>query len=315
MSGLTPEEQRFFDTGDASHLQAAPAPAPAPDTPDPLALQALATAPAPAPLPEASAPAPAPAAQAPAPASAPEADPSEFLRRALADTQQRALDLEVQLRTQLAAQQQAAANKEAPPPDPSVDPIGSMMHQLNTLNRQILGLQQGMQNQAAQTQQLQQFQAFQAQVVKMRDSFMATTPDYQDAYNYIRANRAADLRGLGMAEPLIERQLLQEEVALAESSINQGRNPAQVLYEASKRHGYVPKSPAAAPSPAPAPAASLEAIQRAQAAARNPAAAAPVNNDISVDSLRTMGDADLNKTVMSKDSWDRLMGGGNDYPL
>lgn len=191
-----------------------------------------------------------------------------------------------------------------------------MMHKLETLNNQVSVLQNALAQTHQQSQQLTQLQAFQQQVVQLKNQFASTTPDFDAAITHLRNTRIADLRTFGMSDQQIAQQLAQEEFSVAEISIANGRNPAQVLYDMSKRHGYQPTAAPApgAPAPSPAPAASLDAIQRAQAAARTlPAAPAPAT-EITLDNLKAASDADLNKMVMDPALWGQISG-KNDYPL
>lgn len=318
MASLTPEEQRFFETGELQPGMTpgseAPSPAPAPEG-DAAPLDAIALAGVgsvtPEPL-DTAAPAPAPAAPAPAPAIEPPSDATEILRRSLAEAHQRVGQLE-----QYIQQQQPPAPAAPPAPDKSLDPLGAMMHELEQVNKTVVALQGQLQQQQQQQTMQQNFAAFQTQVRSLRDQFTTTTPDFPDAYAHIRDNRVSDLRAYGYTDDQIKQVVFQEEAALAQSAIQQGRNPAEVIYEMSKRHGYVPK--AAAPVPAPAanaPAApdkKLQAIQQAQSAARS-LPKSPEQSDLSVEGLRAASDADLNRLVLDPKAWSKIAG-GDTYPL
>lgn len=316
---LTPAEQAFFATGELQPgMPGGPAPAPGVEPapgPDPLDLQALSTAPAPAPAP--AAPAPAPAAPTGAAPAQPSDDPTEILRQNLAATQQQAAMLEGQLRAVLAQQQaQAQRANEPPPPDPSTDPIGHMMHQMSELQKQVLAIQMGVHNSTQQQQMAAQLQAFQQNVVRLREQFAAATPDYDAALNHIRNVRINDLRMFGLTDAQIAQQISQEEWGVAEAAISAGRNPAAVIYDMAKRHGYTPAAAAPGAAPAvPKPAAvSVADIQRAQAAAHSLPAGAPAAPDLSIEALRNASEADLNKLVMDPAAWNKIAG-RDEYPL
>jgi hypothetical protein len=311
---LTPEEIRFFETGDASSLKAdppAPAPAPAPVV-DPLTLSGISGGVEP--------PAPAPVATPPAPVAAPAATPpvegqvAEVLRRSLAEAQQQLADLQAQQRQLM----QRQAPPAAPAPDPAVDPLGAFNHKIDTLQKQIETLVASQQQTTEQQEQQARFNAFQNQVRELRDNFVKTTPDFPDAYNYLRDTRAADLKAMGLNDQQVSETLFREEITLSQNAIRNARNPAEVAYEAAKRHGY---KPVAAPAPGAPPASPLAgpdaaAIQRAQAAARNLPAATPAGGDVALtmEGLRAASDADLNKIVMNDAEWKRFTGAGQ-YPL
>lgn len=302
-TGLTPEEQRFFETGVLNSN-----PAGFPDTtPDPVAQQGLSTgAPAPAPAPVA------PPATAAAPAPATPTDPApqlpdvaEILRRNLADAQQRVAELEI------AARQAAAPKAPDAGPDPATDPLGALMHKLEQMNTRINELQQHSTQATNQTLQQQQFAAFRDTVNSLKVQFAATTPDFDAAYQHLRNQRIADLRSYGLTDANIQQTILREEVALAEAAINNGKNPAAVIYEMSKRHGYVTQAPAATPTP---PAQKLDQIAAAQAAARTLPSSPTTDPDVTLESLKAASDADLNKMVLDDKLWNKIAG-NSQYPL
>lgn len=301
MADLTPAEQAFFETG-----QLQPGMAPEPPTTTPVDLAGLGNA---TPEPPAVAPPPAQLVHPEPPPQQQSPEVAELLRRSLADAQQRIADLETHARL---TQQRVQPPQEEPAPDPDIDPLGAMMHKLNQLNKQILELQTHQQATVQQQSAAQTFQAFKEQVGALRDQFIQQHPDFEAAYNHVRAARVADLQIFGFNQRQIDEALFREEIALAESAIRNARNPAEVIYQMAQRHGYVPRT---APAPAaPAAAARLEQIQAAQAAARTlPAQQAP-DTDLSVETLKNASDADLNRIILDPKAWSKLTG-ADQYPL
>lgn len=228
---------------------------------------------------------------------------AEVLRQSLADANARAAQLEANL----AALQKPAVAPPPDAPDPNTDPLGNMIHQLDQVNRNVAELQAKLAEQQNQSAQMTRFQQFQQQVGQLRDTFVKTTPDFDAAYTHLRDARTADLRSFGVPDTQIATQLFQEEVALAEAAIRQGRNPAEAAYEMAKRHGYAPKA-AAAP-----PASKLDTIRQAagvtQPSQLPPAARVP--EDISLATLKDADNATLNKIVSDPNSWAKLAGGDN----
>lgn len=223
------------------------------------------------------------------------------LQRQLADAEQSRIALEQRLNMLL-------ARLEAPPPaepapDPEADPFGHMQHQVNNMTKMLRDLQANLGKQTEQSQQSAQLNAFVERIRTMRDDFTKTTPDFADAYAHVRAMRAADLRDAGVPESQLPSAMLQDEIALSQAAINGGRNPAAVLYDMAKRHGYTPK---AAPA---APANRIAQLQAGAAAAKTvPRAGADLG--LSPDNLKEASEADLDKLVQSDDMWHKVMGGG-----
>lgn len=317
---LTPDEVKFFETGElpdalAAEHGLAPAPSPAPvDTPSPAPAPAPTPAPAPNPAPTPNppsfpgTPAPqSPPAQAPAPSAV-----NDLLAQ---QAQQEA-------RARLALQQQIAdltaridqATKPAAPaaPDPQTDPLGAMMHQLNNLNEQLQALQQQQVQQQQLTQQEAEFNAFVTEVKTQRDLFQKTTPDFTDAYQHLRNARAADLRDVGVPEDRIAQTLLQDELAVAYNAKQQGKNPAEVMYNMAKRYGYAPKAAAPAPAPAaPDLSQRIAQLQQGQAAAIN-IPRTDGTQALTFEGLKDASGRDLDALVTNDAEWSRLVGGQSD---
>lgn len=290
---LSPEEIKFFETGELQPGMT-PASPPEPPTPEVQAAQTQQTSPAP-------------------PAADPSTPPAvtveaiEILRQSLEEAQRRAGHLEARLE-QLNSKPPEVP--DPPAPDPNTDPLGAMMHQLATVNKTVAQLQAQLVQQQQQSQQLTEFQRFQQQVHTLRNEFVKTTPDFDAAYAHVRDARVADLKMLGYTEDKIQRQLFEEEATLAQNAIKQGRNPAQVVYEMAKRHGYTAKPGTAAPTP---PDNKLASIQQAQAAAKS-LPSTPQLEEITLDGLKAASDSDLNKLVTDDKLWSKIVG-ADQYPL
>lgn len=239
------------------------------------------------------------------------ATPDPFLsnlQRQLVEAESRRLAAEQRLNDLMAQLQQAQTQQAAP--DPTIDPFGHLQHQVSSISTAIQTLQQSMAQQDQQNALTQQLNSFVGQVREMRDAFSRTVPDFNDAYAHVRNMRMNDLRDAGIAEHMLPAALLQDEMTVAQTAIQSGRNPAQVIYDMAKRHGYTPKAAAAAT--AAAPATKVAQLIAGQAAAKNlPRAGADVA--FSLETLKDASESDLNKLVQSDDLWNKTFGGhGND---
>lgn len=294
---LTPEEQRFFETGE---LQ--PGMQPEPSQPE------VAAAPPP---PEPTQPPVAPPATTEPTLEHQQVstEAADILRRSLEEAQRRVGALEAYIQQLQNTQQQPTA---PPAPDSDVDPLGAMLHKLEQVNKTVADLQAALNQQQSQQSQLTQFQQFQQRVGQLRDEFAKTTPDFDAAYAHIRNARISDLRAYGLTDEKIQQAIFQEEATLAENAIRNGRNPAQVIYEMSKRHGYVPKAAPAAAPPA-TPDAKLLSIQQAQTASKT-LPSTPALDDITVEGLKGASDSDLNKFVTDDKLWAKIVG-SDQHPI
>jgi len=240
----------------------------------------------------------------PPPAAAPTTAPAPDYQQALAAANQRYAAVEQQLTTltqQLNNLNQQPATVE---PDPATDPVGAITHKLNALQAELGAIKQ----QSLQTTQQQTFTAFVDNIKSLRTEFATTTPDFDDAYKHLRTIRTDDLRSLGISEADIPQALLNEEISLAQSALKQGQNPAKLIYDLAKRHGFSAKPAVPVVAPPIAPASKIAALKAgAEAAKTAPRAAADPN--LTLDSLRDAGNDDLDKLVSDDDQWYKLVGG------
>lgn len=174
---------------------------------------------------------------------------------------------EMMARMEQIQQQLAPQTPEPTPPDPETDPIGALKFQ----NERLQKLQEEARQQAYE-QQLNVV-AYRAAV-----EFKAQAPDYPDAYQYAIKSRAAELSAIGTPDHAIPDILRREEMNLIATAHQNGRNPAQAIYEFAKARGYQMPQPAPAPlAAAPAPVAPQPApnpqLQQAKAAVAASAAA------------------------------------------
>lgn len=140
---------------------------------------------------------------------------------------------------------EARFNNPPPPqeqyeePDPEQDPIGALKY----TRQQLADFQRAQQAQQQETYVAQAYAASAQQ-------FAAQTDDFRDAYNYAIQSRANELAALGAPQDQIPNLIRQEELQIAATALQQGRNPAEVIYNFAKARNYVK----AAPPPPPAPA-------------------------------------------------------------
>lgn len=225
----------------------------------------------------------------------------ESLRQSLAQEQQQRLYLQAQLDL-----------KNQPPkpvevvPDETTDPLGAMMHQLAKINGTVQELQTKLLQQRQETEQQNQLQQFTSSMHNLRDEFIAKQPDFPAAYNHLRETRIADLKAIGIPQTEINQALLRDEFIIAQTATQQGKNPAQVLYEMSKRHGYSPVKQV------PQPATKIANLRSGQEAAKTITPTSAPIEDITMESIANLSDSDLNKLILSDAAWQKMSGKPND---
>ena len=294
---LTPEEDRFFTTGE---LPASLTPPPAPK-PEPVA--------APAPTP--AAPPPAPTAPEAPPRDekgrfAPRTEPDADIARVIAAEAARAAQAEAQLAALQARLDELTKPKPPPPPDRNVDPLGALEHQITELANSVKAQRELAEAEAQARAEREARIQFASNVRNLRDEFAKTTPDYNDAYKHLRETRLEELALFGLDQNQAEQQLAQEEFALAAAEVRKGRNPAKTIYDLAKKRGYAaPTAPAAQPKPEDKLATILAAAEASKGVERG---GTPSELDLTLATARNASPTQLDKMTADDALWAKFTG-------
>ncbi len=143
-------------------------------------------------------------------------------------------------------QKQAQAEIDNQPPNKEEDLLGYMEWQEKKI-AELQGTQQKAFDEIEDTKLTFQQQQQQQHLVSAYQSdarnFISQTPDFADAYRHAMVKRDKDLQIMGYKNPNDRAQILQnEEMSLAQNLLQQGRSPAEVIYNWAKEHGYQPQS-------------------------------------------------------------------------
>lgn len=185
-------------------------------------------------------------------------------------------------------------------PDEATDPLGNIIHQTKQLAEHVKKVDERLEADTARQTAAQEFNTFVTNVQTMRDEFLKTTPDYTDAYKYLRGIITENMKDMGVPETHIPQVLMQEELRLAQQALGAGKNPAQLLYNVAKRYGYKQQA-------ASTPESKIESIKKGQEAAKTIPSAKP-SPEVSLEALKTMAEDDLDKIVTNDDLWHKVMG-------
>lgn len=254
----------------------------------------LAEAPAPTPAPAAT-PAPTPAPVVDEAPVAPTANP--YLERLLAekDNQLKLVSNQIEeLKLKIAKAQEPAA------PDPAVDPLGSLQHQLKSLQTKldnVLNAQTESQTMSVQEKNAQQFfNHVNSQIAE----FKTTHTDYDAAYKHLIEVRKQDFRDQGMTADEAARSMGQEEMQIVQRAVTIGKNPAEIAYSMAKRYGYKPTAAVVTEN-------KLETIKKGlEASQTTERGTPPSTGKVSLDNIESASDSDLNKAV--ENDWEGLFG-------
>lgn len=233
---LTPDEQRYFETGG----ETLPAEGNAPETPP--VLQSEQQQPAEPVTPK-------------EPSTVPhDAFQAERQRRKAAEREQQALRerlarLEgVQQGQQVQQVQQKPPEPSGPPkiPDWNVDPQGHIDGRLQQLQHMQAQLHQDYVQRQQAAQQQRAVQELGGWANAQEQAFKADNADYDAAANFLKENRTQELLALGANELQIQAQLQQDVLQIAHFARQTGANFAQRVYAMAKHRGFGSQAPQSA---------------------------------------------------------------------
>lgn len=224
------------------------------------------------------------------------------MQRELEATKQRIADMEARFR-------QVQEPPQAPAvPDPQTDPFGYMQH----MDARIKAFEQAQQQAAEQQTQQARQQEFQQRFVQTVGAavteFAATTPDYQDAVQYIYQRRASDLAVMGYSVEEQREIVAREEMSIAARALQLGLNPAKVAYDLAKGWGFQGgANPSAPAAPDRAANGTFQAKTAGAASVSLSGRGGSTPSGLTLEAVANMSDADFAK--LSDADFRRIAGG------
>jgi len=143
--------------------------------------------------------------------------------------------------------ERAAAEQEAY----DNDPVGFMKSKTDAMEAELRKLRdEGKLTEEQQQQALEQqrqMAALTMQIATQVNEFKQTTPDYEDAFNFLFEARLKEYAALGITNPAqVNQTFSQESYALAQAAMANKRNPGEAVYALAQARGYVKKDTTAA---------------------------------------------------------------------
>lgn len=217
-------------------------------------------------------------------------------------------------------QQQAAPQTDAPIeiPDINVDPVGHFEARTKLAEQKLAAVDKWREEQQKQTETYNNVQRLQQIAQSHEAEFSKANPDYQEAFQHLRANRDAELEAMGYSDPAQRQQIINNDaLQIAAQALQRNMNAAEVVYKMAKARGWAGK---VVPQPIPAPApqvhpdtAKLKTVAKGQAASQSLGqvnGSAPA--ETGVQAILAMSDADFAAKFSGADgeaNWRKLMGG------
>lgn len=157
--------------------------------------------------------------------------------------------------------------------------------------------------------------AFRTQVMQSVREVMQERPDFLAAYQHARQARVSELRALGYAPQEALEITFENELEIIQNAYAKGRNPAEIIYDYARRHGYgggISDSMSGKVPPLARPGGMSEAEKvalaaRGQAASKSlSAAGGGPSGTLTLEALASMSDEEFAEATKG-DRWQKLL--------
>lgn len=162
-------------------------------------------------------------------------------RRKVAEEARRQAELnQARLDERIKAINERLTPKEQPReiPDPEKDAMGT----LKATAEEVKELKRFQMEHRAQLEQQARANDVMRQAAGKEAEFMKDNGDYGDASSFLRQSRYNELTINGLDPWTANNTIMQESLALAAQALQQGKNPAEVVYSLAKARGYAKKT-------------------------------------------------------------------------
>jgi hypothetical protein len=140
-------------------------------------------------------------------------------------------------------QQQVPANPQREVPDPQTKPLEYINHVLGNMQASTAELQQWRQQQELDSQQRSALRQYASWATSQEREFAKSQPEYHDAYRYAAEARDKELQALGYSDPAARSGIVRSNTAeIIHNAMQQGRNPAELVWEYARARGFAPRS-------------------------------------------------------------------------
>lgn len=137
-----------------------------------------------------------------------------------------------------------------------------------------------------------------SRAVTLEKEFMAKTPDYKEASDFLKQSRFVELQAFGLDPQQANEQIVRETFELAVQATKMQKNPAEIVYNFAKARGYAAKAPATGETEAEKLTRIAEG-QKANQTLTSIPGAAPGSGKIDAKSLSAMPEEDFAKMLKS----------------
>ncbi|HZM34756.1 MAG TPA: hypothetical protein VFC18_09685 [Burkholderiales bacterium] len=238
----------------------------------------------------------------------------ESLKKAMEEERSRRKEIASQLKEEIKRREEMQARldtflreaEEARKPKPPAyeeDAAGHLKAKTEASEAELRALREKLEKFENLSVQERQEAEFRALVQSQTTAFMEGKPDYGDAYKHVRNIRKAELLAFGVDAATAEAEVSKWEMGLAHTAVQNGKNPAEILYRTAEALGYkgVTNKPADVTNK---PQEHIERLAKGQEAAKS-LGTGKADAPLSLQKIAEMDDEDLAKFVTGND-WGKL---------
>lgn len=151
-------------------------------------------------------------------------------------------------------------------PDPQTRPLDYINHVLGNMQSTTAELQPWRQQQEQSAQQRAAVQQYESWATAQEQEFVKEQPEYPEAYRFAAEARDRELQTLGYSDPAARANIvLMNTAEIINNAIQQGQNPAELVWEYARARGFVSKAARASAGNAEAQAKIAAGLQAAGA--------------------------------------------------
>jgi hypothetical protein len=185
------------------------------------------------------------------------------------------------------------------PPSFDEDPLEALRHQQEQQAKYLQQQHQTEQQRQQDYELNQRYQAFVNQCAEAVEEFKKSTPDYLDAYGYLKETRVKEFEALGYNQKQISQLIHDDEAAIAANAFQSGKNPAELIYNLAKTRGFQ------TPTQKQQAEQKMQQINKGVQMSKSlNSAGGKVSNDISLDALAQMSNDEFESFVAK--NWDKV---------
>jgi hypothetical protein len=128
--------------------------------------------------------------------------------------------------------------QEEEQPDPDSDPLGYIAHEMAAMRNEIKALKGERESEKTTIAQREQHALIMNAARESSEAFLRKNPDFTEAMNFLTEARTRELKAMGISETKIRDALENDVLVITANALQNGGDPATMLYNVAKGRGF-----------------------------------------------------------------------------